>query len=94
MIQLIEKNQQGSLFEGFPVQINDDNFETYVLLFYNDDKELRMELSKPASIIRGRIVAWEERIIIKPYEFENIALNTEEPVDEDFIDIPVIRKQI
>ncbi len=94
MIQLIEKNQQGSLFEGFPVQINDDNFETYVLLFYNDDRELRMELSKPASIIRGRIVAWAERIIIKPYEFENIALNTEEPIDEDFIDIPVIRKQI
>lgn len=94
MIKLIEKSQQGSLFDGYPVQTNDDNYETYVLLYYHDNKELRMELSKPASIIKGRIVAWEERIIIRPYIFENISLNFEEPENEDYIDIPVIRKQI
>ena len=60
---------------------------------------LGLEINLDLDYKRGKERNLEEHensfsIIIKPYEFENIALNTEEPVDEDFIDIPVIRKQI
>lgn len=93
MIHLIEKTQQLSLFSDISNQINDDNIITYVLLYYNNEKELRLELSKPASINKGKIVAWEERIIINPYDFGSTPFEQEKETEEDCIDIPILRKQ-
>lgn len=90
-IQLIEKSMQGSLFNGYPDQLDDDNVETYVLLYYNNSKELRMELSKPLLIKKGKIVAWEKRIIIKSFNLNNPP-SISIPIVEDDIDIPVTRK--
>ena len=90
-IQLIEKSIQGSLFNGYPNQVEDDNVETYILLYYNNNKELRMELSKPSLIKKGKIVAWEKRIIIKPFDLNNPPTISVTIVEDD-IDIPVIRK--
>lgn len=90
-IQLIEKTMQGSLFTGYTKQIEDDKIETYILLYYNNSKELRMELSKPALIKKGKIVAWEKRIILNPFNLNNPPI-IEIPTVEDDINIPIIRK--
>ena len=89
-IKLIDKGKQGNLFTGFPEQ---EEFETYILLYYANDKELRIELSKPSSIdTHGKIKAWEERLILPKQVLNDIEIMSDE-TNEDEIDIPVIRKQ-
>ncbi len=53
-----------------------------------------MELSEPALIRKGKIVAWNERIIITPFEFDGNPIVRNNPTNDDFIDIPVVRKNI
>lgn len=91
-IKLIDKGKQGNLFTGFPKQ-DIEKIETYILLYYTNDTELRMELSKPSFIdTHGKIKAWEERLILQKQVLNDIEILTEE-INEDSIDIPVIRKQ-
>lgn len=91
-IKLIDKGKQGNIFTGFPEQ-DVEEFETYILLYYANDKELRMELSKPSFIdTHGKIKAWEERLILPKQSLNDIEIMPEE-TNEDEIDIPVIRKQ-
>lgn len=91
-IKLIDRGQQGNIFTGFPEQ-DIEAFETYMLLYYANDNELRMELSKPSFIdTKGKIKAWEERLILPKQSLNDIEIIPEE-INEDKIDIPVIRKQ-
>lgn len=91
-IKLIDKGKQGNIFTGFPEQ-DAEEFETYILLYYANDKELRMELSKPSSIdTHGKIKAWEERLILPKQALNDIEIMPDEN-NKDEIDIPVIRKQ-
>jgi hypothetical protein len=40
---------------------------TWILLFYSDEDEFRVELSLPDGIEDGRITSWAERIIVPPF---------------------------
>lgn len=97
-IELINNSQQGSLFYGFPNQIEDSITDTYILLYYNNSKELRLELSIPSHITKaGRIVSWSKRIIIPPIKLDEVEIynrQEKEPLIEDEIDIPIKRKNI
>jgi hypothetical protein len=44
-----------------------DDMLTWLLLFYVNDEEFRVELSLPAAIIDGQITAWAERIIMPSF---------------------------
>lgn len=95
MINIIEDNNaiQGSLFNNnYFDHIKDNNCKTYVLLYYSNLTELKMELSEPYSITkRGKITAWKERIILDPYRLIEPVEVHKEMKDED-IDIPIRRK--
>lgn len=94
-IKMFKADVQGDFWHGFPEIIDDmDEVETFVLLYYNDDKELRTELSKPSFIdSKGKIKTWEERIILKSQKLNdpNPTVETEPNVE---INVPVERKQI
>jgi len=40
---------------------------TWILLFFEDEAEFRVELSLPDGIVDGRITSWAERIILPPF---------------------------
>ncbi len=90
-IKIIDNSVQMNLFEKTKdIEIIEN--ETYVLLYYCDDKVVKYELSKPSYInTKGIITVWDKR-----YIFEKIDLNTldieesEEDIEE--IDIPVLMK--
>lgn len=92
MIQLVERSLQGSLFYGYPNQTDDDKFKTYILLYNSNKTELKMELSEPTSIRKGKVVAWNERIIIDSFKFDKEPINIPLIDNNDTIDIPVLRK--
>lgn len=91
MIELVEQSCQGSLFYGFPNQKDDVLSEVYVLLYYNTSREMRVELSKPSFISKGIIKAWDERIIMSPFDFNSTNIIPALPTIEDEIDIPIMR---
>lgn len=93
-VELVENVIQGSLFNGFPNQSDDDKIETYVLLYHYSNNKIKLELSKPSFIRKGKITAWSERIILDTVEFDKVNLTTNNDMEpEDEIDIPVLRKQ-
>lgn len=67
-INIINKCCQGNLFNGYIDNQFEEINEIYILLYYNNCKELRIELSKPSHIVSGMIKAWEERIIFPSQE--------------------------
>ena len=92
-IDIIENSKQGNLFTGFP-NFEDEEIETYILLYYANKRELRMELSKPSLIDKkGKIKAWNERLILPTQSLNDIEIVIPENVNEEKIDIPIIRKQ-
>ena len=96
-IQIIEKVAQGNLFTGYPDQSDDVYNELFILLYYCTDQKLKMELSKPLQITRqGKIVAWQERIIIPEYnlyDFDPSKYNNSPNLpDSDSLDIEVLRR--
>lgn len=93
-IELVQNTIQGSLFNGYSNQSDDDEIETYILLYYHSDKKLKLELSKPSQIQNGKITAWDERIILNTVEFDKFDFTSiAEPPVEDEIDIPIQRIQ-
>lgn len=95
-IELINNSTQGNLFTGYNTQIDDDNSKLYILLYYSNNKELRLEVSKPSYINKSGIIeAWEERIIIPPILLDGVSIKrntSNNPSLYEEIDIPVIRK--
>ena len=92
-IKLIDKTCQGNIFTGYS-EPEEEKFETYILLYYANCKELRMELSKPSSIDKqGKINAWDKRLILEKQSLDDLEVILEENLEEEIIDIPIIRKQ-
>lgn len=92
-IKLIDKTCQGNIFTGYS-EPEEEKFETYILLYYANSKELRMELSKPSSIDKqGKINAWDKRLILEKQFLNDLEVILKENSEEETIDIPVIRKQ-
>jgi hypothetical protein len=81
-IRAVETNEQlafdfGDLFPAVPETARDTGaMLTWVLLFYSDSREFRVELSLPDAIEDGRISGWAERIILPPFP-------RDEPVIDD-----------
>jgi hypothetical protein len=74
---------------------------TWVLLFYSDEHEFRVELSLPDGIEDGRITSWAERIILPPFPRDEAQLGetllTETMLDiagdqDDHVVVEVIRR--
>lgn len=90
-IKIMKSSCQGNLFTGYP-EDNEEQIKTYVLLYYSSNQELRAELSMPALInSKGKITAWEERIMLPKQLLNNTEIEFDIPKEEE-IDIPVIRK--
>ena len=96
-MKLINKSSQKRLFQIYPDHIEDFESEVYVLLYYNNSKELKLELSIPSYIDKkGYIRAWKKRILLPPIKLNEVqikAITTQTlPKIEDEIDIPIRRK--
>lgn len=95
-MELVNNSIQTNLFHIFPDHIEDFESEVYVLLYYNNTKELRLELSIPSYIDKkGYIKAWQKRIILPPIKLNEVEIKTLTsptlPKIEE-IDIPIKRK--
>ncbi|MDD3012289.1 MAG: hypothetical protein PHC34_01125 [Candidatus Gastranaerophilales bacterium] len=89
-IQVIKNNTKQLNLWGKEDQ--PDIITTWILLFYDDKKELRTELSLPAAMDKGYITGWFERIILPSQPIDdNFSKITK--VYESSIDID-IRKRI
>jgi len=55
--------------DGFTTEMTADAgaLLTWILLFFEDEAEFRVELSLPDGIEDGRITSWSERIILPPF---------------------------
>jgi len=68
----IALNQQLDMFpNSLPQEMNldsnEDGFDTWILLHYIDKwNEIRIEISRPCSMIDKKITDWAERIILQP----------------------------
>jgi hypothetical protein len=49
---------------------------TWILLFFEDEHEFRVELSLPDGIEDGRITSWAERIILPPFPRDENTIST------------------
>lgn len=93
-IEAININNQMDLFpELIPApSINQDNFSTWILLYYIAKDEIQCELSLPSDIgADGRIKGWKERIILKSIPLDEDLLELR-PNESQDIDIPIKRK--
>lgn len=92
MNELVESAQQLSLFINNSEHIYDDNNLIYLLLYYSNAKELRCELSRPNYSSNGKIISWEERIILPAYKFSNYEFNPQQirMIDNKKLNIPSV----
>ncbi len=90
--QAVLSNQyQITLFDLIGEQVlNEKIASSWILLYFVDKDEIRYELSKPKSFSKGKITAWEERIIFSPIQIDQTyTANAEEGID---FDVPVISR--
>lgn len=96
-IRAVETNEQltfdfGDLFSTAPgAVVNPGAMLTWVLLFYSDDHEFRVELSLPDGIEDGRISSWAERIILPPFPRDEAVLDGGDD-DADHVVVEVVRR--
>ncbi|MBV9450860.1 MAG: hypothetical protein JO345_33720 [Streptosporangiaceae bacterium] len=64
---------------------------TWVLLFYSDDHEFRVELSLPDGIEDGRISSWAERIILPPFQRDELVTDDDND-DADHVVVEIFRR--
>ncbi|TFA85209.1 hypothetical protein F638_1460 [Pseudomonas sp. LAIL14HWK12:I2] len=97
-VDAVQQNRQLDMFAELLPQLSSthgtDGHETWILLHHTDTvtNEIRLELSRPASIGRGgKITAWFERILLSPIDLNDdfIALSTPSGAD---IEIDIRRK--
>ncbi|WP_261335804.1 hypothetical protein [Rhizobium leguminosarum] len=92
--KITDLNNQLDLFrQDHPREIRRDIYDLWQLCVFDDGKDVRAELSRPIEFRGGFYVGYSERIwIIRPGEWERIAV--ENPADEDGqdFDITVRRK--
>ena len=92
---LVEKNQDGLYLlteKGkLAIRLMEEFCETWVLLVSRCSDEIRCELSLPNEIGEdGRVVNWDERIILPPVHIDNGATTTfseEEGADDIVVEI-------
>jgi hypothetical protein len=65
--------------------------QTWVLLFFVDEHEFRVELSLPDGIRDGQISSWAERIILPPFPRDQDTWNLGHD-DEDHVVVEVVRR--
>lgn len=83
---------QLELFPKVVLPPSEDDRITWLLLFHRDEKEIRAELSLPASIDNdGKIDGWQERIILPPVPLDPIVTSTTPDFGPD-VDIEVRRR--
>jgi len=93
-IEAIQINNQMDLFpetlSALPVA--QDNFTTWILLYYIAENEICYELSLPSYInSKGQITAWQERIILTSLPLDETQIEVS-PIKSQDIDIPIKRK--
>lgn len=93
-MEAIQVNNQMDLFPETlsALPANQDNFTTWILLYYIAENEIRYELSLPYYINnKGQITAWQERIILTPLPLGETRIEVN-PIESQDIDIPIKRK--
>ncbi len=64
---------------------------TWILLFYSDEHEFRVELSLPDGIEDGRITSWAERIILPPFPRDESVIDDDSD-DTDHVVVEIFRR--
>jgi hypothetical protein len=65
---------------------------TWVLLFYSDEHEFRVELSLPDGIEDGRISSWAERIILPPFPRDEPVIDDDDDDGTDHVVVEIFRR--
>lgn len=95
-VQAIEANIQIDMFAELLPQVNVEaqGPETWILLHFTSEKEIRLELSRPSEIdADGMILRWKERIILEPIPIDSSPIENITPPQMPDIDIDIQRKK-